>query len=134
MAENPSELYQRFKTCMVRIETVDSNGAIHSGAGFHIGNGLIATAQHVVDYRLEHVVGEYLGRDLTVREIHRHPNELVDLAVLETDFDIDRPLRGTTYHFVDGAEQPAIERHRQSVPLGGHLDDWIGDESRLAAH
>jgi hypothetical protein len=44
MAENRSELYQRYKTCMARVETVDSNGVVHAGAGFHIGNGLIVTA------------------------------------------------------------------------------------------
>jgi hypothetical protein len=132
MAEKPKELYDRYKTCMVRIETITPEGDIHNGAGFHIGNGLIATAQHVVDYKLRRVVSEYVGSDVTVHKLHRHSNELVDLAVLETDFSIDAALKMGTYRYVDGGSQPAAERHSQSIPLGGHLDDWIGDELVLS--
>ena len=34
------------------------------------------------------MVGEYLHDEITVHKFHHHPNETVDLAVVETDFNI----------------------------------------------
>lgn len=117
---------------MVRIETLGPDDQIHSGAGFHVGNGIIVTAQHVIDYSLSKVITHHLHNELEVRKIHRHPNDLVDLALLETNFNIDDALKNTTYMYTDGVRQPATERHSTSIPIGGHLDDWIGDELVLS--
>ena len=96
---------------MVRIETIAPDKEIHNGAGFHVGNGIIVTAQHVVDYELSKVVAEYHHHEIEVRKIHRHPDKLVDLAILETNFNIDDRLKNLTYQFLDGTQQPASNCH-----------------------
>jgi Trypsin-like peptidase domain len=132
MAENQRKIYDLYKTCMVRIETIGPDKEIHNGAGFHVGNGIIVTAQHVVDYELNKLVAEYLRQEIKVHKIHRHPDELVDLAVLETNFNIDDHLKNVTYQFTDGTKQSGTERHSTFIPIGDHLDDWIGDELILS--
>jgi hypothetical protein len=82
----------------------------------------------VVEYRVNAVVPERQFEPLTVRKIHHHPDPTVDLAILETDFNLEPRIQGTTYHLPDGTELPANELHRLFIPIGDHLDDWIGDE------
>lgn len=128
MSKEAREIFDAYKMCLVRIETIAPDGQVHNGAGFHIGAGLVATAEHVVEYRLNAAIPERQTEPLAVRKIHRHPDATVDLAILETDFDLEPRIKNTTYHFLDGVEVPATELHRLFIPIGDHLDDWIGDE------
>jgi hypothetical protein len=50
----------------------------------------------------------------------RSPDARVDLALMETDFDLE--LARVHFH---GTRDDWKTDH---IPLGDHLDDWIGEE------
>jgi S1-C subfamily serine protease len=122
------ELYERYKCCVVQINIKTQMGELATGTGFHIGDGYIVTARHIVeDHSIESVVGTYPSRNVTIKHIFYPSRAKIDLAVLETDFSLDHYLEKTTI-IEDGKPQEKADR----IPLGGHLDDWIGDELVLS--
>lgn len=42
------DLYLKYRPCIVRIGVTNAAGGLHTGTGFHIGDGLIVTARHVM--------------------------------------------------------------------------------------
>jgi len=129
MSEALERLYQRFKPCVVCVVVRDANGDLHRGAAFHIGNGFLATARHVVENIeiVEIVPHHYAHKPIQVRRVHLHPAERVDVAVLETDFSLEHFM--TKVQIVEG---DGFREKTDFVPIGGHLDDWVGDELVLS--
>ena len=122
------ELYERYKRCIVQIIVRTQVGELTRGTGFHIGDGYIVTARHVVEYHsIESVTGTYSSRNVTIKNIFYPSNSKIDLAVLETDFSLDYYLEKMTI-IENGKPKEKVDR----IPLGGHLDDWIGDELVLS--
>jgi hypothetical protein len=135
------ELYERYGCCMAYI-AVEKNGEEAIGSAFHVGEGVFVTARHVVDgtrikeirltnpnlyYRSDlypkredgsFVVGpdtpQICTRSDGLLELAEgpwfHATESIDIAILR----------------VDGMEPRA-----HFVPLGSHLDDWIGGPPEL---
>ncbi len=130
------ELFYRYGCCMAFLET-EGNGDLQIGGAFHIGDGVFVTARHVVEGRtvkqirlsdpdLFHYSDLYprnrdgwieVGPESKRMTRHHdgtltivkgpvfHPNERVDVAA-----------------FVVEGMQP----NAHYVPLGLHLDDWVG--------
>jgi len=122
------ELYERYKCCVVQITVRTQLGDLATGTGFHIGDGYIVTARHVVEgHSIESVAGTYSSRNVTIKNIFYPSSSTIDLAVLETDFSLDYYLEKMT--IIENGE-PKEKANR--IPLGGHLDDWIGDELVLS--
>lgn len=113
---------------MVRITIQTANGDLSNGSAFHIGGGWLVTAAHVINSgRIEEVVSEQYSEQLTIEKIICHSDERVDLAVLKTDLDLTHYLTKTTIvNPLDGFIQT------DHIEIGGHLDDWIGDELVLS--
>ena len=85
---NFSHLYQSYKVAMVRISVRTPDGDLSSGSAFHIGDGWLATAAHVVrDGAIEEVVGDR-GQEVQINRVIFHSDERVDLALLQTDFEL----------------------------------------------
>lgn len=122
------ELYNRYKYAIVRIETVSPEGDTHNGTGFTVGNGIIVTAAHVLKYQLSGIYPYGRLGPCHVFNTHSHPDPMVDLAVIESDFTLEHAFEGRTYHYLDGSEEPASKCHAKFVPIGDHLDDLLGDE------
>jgi S1-C subfamily serine protease len=122
------KLYDRYAGSVAYIAVMRKDGTQSMGSAFHIGEGLFITAKHVIDGNrileiattestLEDIneldeskdIGRYLthyaGKGSIVGIPFYHPDPNVDIAALR----------------VDGIQAP-------SIPLGGHLDDWIGTE------
>jgi S1-C subfamily serine protease len=111
------KIYDKYKDCVVRITKENVSGDLITGAGFHIGQGYIVTARHVIENG--NIVDIDNGRSWECENIILHDDPKVDLALLATNFVPD------THKIIQGREITTTEPF---IPLGGHLDDWIGDE------
>lgn len=119
----PPELgtYRYFSPCIIGIATVDRSGGHAIGAAFHIGDGYLVTARHVVeDRRIVNVVthGATISIDSIVPIYPADPS--IDLAILRSDFSLDAYMRQRYWGRDD------VEKIDHLV-LGGHLDDWVDD-------
>lgn len=88
---------------MVVVETPEGEAV---GSAFHLGDGYYATACHVVcadNVTVKGLWPEGVDEQFAVRETY--PDERHDVAVIRID-----------------------HVPRASIPLGGHLNDWIRDE------
>lgn len=122
------ELYERYKCCVAQITVRTKVGDLTTGTGFHIGDGYIVTARHVVeDHIIESVAGTYSSPNVTIKNIFYPSSSKIDLAVLKTDFSLDYYLEKMKI-IENGKPKEKVDR----IPLGGHLDDWIGDELVLS--
>jgi hypothetical protein len=100
-------LYKEYKDAMVYIEVVSNERDLSIGSGFHLGEGVIITAKHV----LENKTIKSLSYGLKVESgPYFHNNESVDLAAIVVD-----------------------RKDLLYIPLGGHLDDWINNEDFMLA-
>lgn len=124
------DLYEKYKSCIVQIIVKSRTGELAIGTGFHIGDGYIVTARHFVENQIIESITEdrYASQHVTTKKIFYPSNPKIDLAVLETDFSLD--------YYMDKVRIIENGKSREKVdliPLGGHLDDWIGDELVLSS-
>ena len=119
------DMYEAYENCMVRITGRNRDGALKTGSAFHIGDGYLVTARHVVaDLDIHEVVNQGTREPIEVLSNHvSRRNSRVDLAVLEgrPSFPLFQ-FEGTCSANGNTVKTPGF------IPLGGHLDDWIGTE------
>src|SRR6266568_5669297 len=132
------DLYLKYKPCIVRITVFTNAGDLHTGTGFHIGDGLIVTARHVmreivkkpsisgedeieVDRRIESISREIDEQVLTVEKVYYHSDNRVDLAVLETNFE--------AHAFPEKSNTVGVPKMKSAaIPIGAQVDGWISDQ------
>lgn len=136
-----NNLYQRYRPSIVRIDVRNRHGDSSIGTGFHVGDGLIVTARHVLreTIRTPDIVGsrdEEIDRTVTsitrdvdkkpllATAVHYHVDQRVDLAVLETDME--------TYAFSDPITGRSLAKgYKTAIPVGAPIDAWIRDHMIL---
>ena len=125
---NPMKLFlDRYKHCVVHIVTETATGDLGSATGFHVGDGIIVTARHVLQGATGVKVFTYdYGDEVIVDRVILSDKEQIDLALLLTDFVPFSYGKKTTVHGPNYMVIPA-----KFVELGGHLDDWIGADDFL---
>lgn len=125
------QLVYRYRPSMVRFEVKTDEGDLQMGAGFHIGDGYIATAKHNIEQNYtmcteqhatncsieearqvrrnnDSVEASHLLSILSKEKEYRHPS--ADVAVVKTNFNLDlymdprHPIiekDGSTYKKID---------------------------------
>ncbi|MFA5348537.1 MAG: serine protease [Methanoregula sp.] len=125
---NFSYLYETYKRAVVRVTIRTNDGDLSTGSAFHIGDGWLATAAHVIlRGSLYEVIAEGVGNPLNVERILTHSDPNIDLGLIKTNFNLSHYLEKTTIH---NPPDGFVKTDRFLV--GGHLDDWIGDELVLS--
>lgn len=121
-------LFQRYKPALVRVTVHTPAGDLSTGTAFHVGDGWLVTAAHVLkEGALQEVVSEHLEKPLNVESVIFNKDDQIDLALMKTDLELSHHLDKTTIH---GA--PAGFVQTDHIEIGGHLDDWLGDEFVLS--
>jgi hypothetical protein len=137
-AKRARKLFERYSAAVVCMEVQGEDGTPGVGSAFHVGEGVFVTARHVVeDQRIVSVSSKTSWRRKPT------PEELDENAEWRGGWR--RTLGGLTdvaeisapvFH-PNGADVAAFTGTPQAplptIPLGGHLDDWIGDEFLLSA-
>jgi hypothetical protein len=95
--------FDRYMGCVAYVETTDHQGINSIGTAFHVGDGVFVTARHVVENRRVTTIGFADRTTEIVVGPYVHQTADVDVACFRVK------------------ELPS-----EFVPLGGHLDDWIG--------
>ena len=122
-------IYETYAAAVAYVSVESEDGAQSIGTAFHIGDGIYVTAKHVVENKniIEVATTERSVRDAEdaseedqVRKIEftHWPGKgvVVGGPYLHPDTDID-----VAAIKVEGIDAPVI-------PLGDHLDDWLGTE------
>lgn len=124
------DLYFKFRVCMVRIGVRTDEGDLRNGSGFHIGEGYIVTARHVVENKIVEVVPHRYANSayLDVSDIYFHSDPKIDLAVLKTNFSLEWYMSDRLQFSGPGK----VPEKTNFIPIGFHLDDWTGDEFILS--
>ena len=129
--ERPSliDLYQRYKVCLARVTVLTEKGDLANGTSFHVGDGFLVTARHVIEGgELQTITPhQYAGGEITVAGVYLPDDPKVDLAILETNFSLQHYMEKVK--IIEGGGEREKFDH---IPIGGHLDDWIGDELVLS--
>lgn len=120
---DPQLLYRKYAPCVVGLATA-ADGEQSMGTAFHIGDGFLLTARHVVEGRDVLDVVTHAGQLSTIHSVRYPSDPRIDLAILSTDFDLTCYMEKT---HIPGEAWPKVD----AIELGGHLDDWIGREMVL---
>ncbi|WP_462159810.1 S1 family peptidase [Pseudoalteromonas sp. GB56] len=121
-------IYEEYAAGVAYVVVQDSDGSENIGSCFHVGDGIFVTARHVVEGKtivdVANTEPRFIYEDdesnphlrkfttthfpdnaSSIDGPYYHPNEDIDVALLK----------------VKGIDAPVI-------PLGDHLDDWLGTE------
>lgn len=116
------EQFTRYRGCVAYVETRDQSGDVGIGTCFHVGEGVFVTAAHVIRDRAITDIGFDDGlTTLQLMEKPEHWGAKTSGAV--------NILSGPHFHLdshVDVACFKAEPFPKERIPLGGHLDDWMG--------
>jgi hypothetical protein len=116
--------YQLYLPCLVAIESIGPDGNTGIGAAFHIGDGYLVTARHVIQGRNIIAVVPACGDaliDLNSLEVMYPDDEAIDLALIRSNFSLDYYMNHVNYW---GNPNLLKVDH---IQIGGHMDDWIND-------
>lgn len=106
-----ADLYRKLHVCMVRVTTVTADGTLGCGAAFHIGDGWLATARHVIDHgELEELAQHDRPDGLVCERIIYPDDEDVDLALLHTNFDLTHYMTKTTIVGLGGISKQRADK------------------------
>jgi hypothetical protein len=115
--------FQLYSPCLVCVENRDADGKTGVGTAFHIGEGYLVTARHVVVDRALTAVVPYRWAtvDIDSIEIFLPDDESIDLAILKSNFSLDHYMHKVNFWGKEDVDK--VDR----IEIGGHLDDWIDD-------
>ncbi len=116
-----NQLYYKLRPAIVALETEDRSGRPGIGSGFHVGDGIVVTARHVVEgMRSVRLIAKEAKPGAAILATIFSSNPLADVALLRTDLDFSAymnltHLHGFTYTKTD------------HLTLGVEWDDFAND-------
>lgn len=116
--------FQLYSPCIVMIESLSNDDDYAIGTAFHIGDGYLVTARHVVEDRnITSIIpaSGYADISLDSVEIMYPADETVDLALIKSDFSLEYYM--THVNFWGDPKVHKVDH----IQIGTHLDDWIDD-------
>jgi hypothetical protein len=131
------DIFEKYASAVAYVEIEDTNGERHIGSAFHVGEGVFVTARHVVDRNRITEVGmtERTDIELTGKEAEeakkfivigdeKRPVHTVDNGIMQ----IAAGPYPNSHEDVDVAvfKVREIDPYTPVIPLGTHLDDWLG--------
>src|SRR5665213_1146168 len=114
------QLFYKLRPAIVAIETVDRLGDTGIGTGFHIGDGVVITARHVVESMTSVRLIASNAKGGNIKETILAANPLADVALLRTDLDYSWYLNKFQIH---GMEYQKTDH----LQLGVEWDDFASD-------
>lgn len=90
-----NQLFWKLQPAIIAIETVDTNGDSRTGTGFHVGDGIVISARHVVCWMQSIKLLAPRASGGEVRRIVFPMNPLADVAIIQTDLDYSHYLEKT---------------------------------------
>jgi hypothetical protein len=116
------QLFEKHYNAMAMLTGVDKNEVHVAGAGFHIGNGWIATTRHVVENIAKLRMLDVAHNETAIRHVHFHQDPEVDIAVLETAFDPSKLV---------SRYAPSTFGATDFIPISANTDEYIDDSLLL---
>jgi hypothetical protein len=131
------EMFELYRSSVAYVEVQTSEGGVEIGSAFHVGDGIFVTARHVIEGNSILKVGTteqtYIplkGDEATAARTHLyHDGQKEPVhSIWPTGLIVDR---GPFFHsdpLVDIAVfgVQLLDPRTPALPLGGHLDDLIG--------
>ncbi|MGD9620606.1 MAG: trypsin-like peptidase domain-containing protein [Mycolicibacterium sp.] len=121
---------------MAYVEVQDATGGIRVGSAFHVGEGVFVTARQVVENGNVLEVGSTEASYVPVDELDESSTFVVVNGVKQPVHEVRNnvmTLQCGPYFHPDDAVDVAVFRVKKIdpltpvIPLGGHLDDWLGE-------
>jgi hypothetical protein len=127
-------LFEQYAAAVAYVEVKKADGTPGIASAFHVGDGVFITARHVVEHQ---TIVEVATTQSWLREIERDDDDSRGRRMEA----ITRParsanFRGPFFHpdaKVDVAALVVEGIAAPTVPLGSHLDDWLGTELVLTS-
>jgi len=117
------DTYRRYGCSVAFVEVENKHGDRSIGTAFHVGDGVFVTAKHVVARKRVLKLGTTVRH--TLRDGAAQPDYGLPIeGVPEGPYLAERGTDVALLVLPSAATLPAI-------PVGGHLDDWLGDEMLL---
>jgi hypothetical protein len=135
-----SDLYAKYAGAVAYVAVVRDDGSPSIGSAFHVGEGVFVTARHVVEHSRISEIGTtkktYVSLEGAEAEGARiflddssgpaRPIHLVQPSSLQIEagpfFHLDPDVDVSVFKVRD------LDPRTPSIPLGTHLDDWLGDQ------
>ena len=128
--------FEQYACAVAYLEVQGTNGDIRVGSAFHVGEGVFVTARHVVENANVLKVGSTERSYVPVDDLDESATSVVLDGVKQRVHEVRNEvmtLKCGPYFHPDDAVDVAVFRVEQvdpltpAIPLGGHLDDWLGD-------
>lgn len=138
------EIFNKFAGAMAYVAVENPDGGQGIGSAFHVGEGVFVTARHVVEgVRIREVrttertyvdldpsAGEQVATYIAIGD-QRRPVHRVEPCCLEIE-------SGPFFHPIPGVDVAVFrvaefDPRLPWVPLGSHLDDWLGQSDFVLA-